>query len=120
MELVLAPAPLFDELFLFQKGQDCAELAGCYLWNGGADLIEVQSGGARRRKRLHQSQAVTVLPGSYLGREAHGVNPGEHRVRIALVASTEECAEAALWLVSDASAFVTGVALPVDGGFTAM
>lgn len=34
--------------------------------------------------------------------------------------SSEECAEAALWLVSDASSFITGVALPVDGGFTAM
>jgi meso-butanediol dehydrogenase / (S,S)-butanediol dehydrogenase / diacetyl reductase len=32
----------------------------------------------------------------------------------------EECAEAALWLVSPESSFVTGVALPVDGGFTAM
>jgi len=32
----------------------------------------------------------------------------------------EECAEAALWLVSPAASFVTGVALPVDGGFTAM
>jgi len=32
----------------------------------------------------------------------------------------EECAEAALWLVSPEASFVTGVALPVDGGFTAM
>ncbi|PYP51467.1 MAG: short-chain dehydrogenase [Gemmatimonadetes bacterium] len=32
----------------------------------------------------------------------------------------EECAEAALWLVSSEASFVTGVALPVDGGFTAM
>lgn len=32
----------------------------------------------------------------------------------------EECAEAALWLVSGEASFVTGVALPVDGGFTAM
>jgi meso-butanediol dehydrogenase/(S,S)-butanediol dehydrogenase/diacetyl reductase len=32
----------------------------------------------------------------------------------------EECAAAALWLVSSEAAFVTGVALPVDGGFTAM
>ncbi len=32
----------------------------------------------------------------------------------------EECAAAALWLVSSDAAFVTGVALPVDGGFTAM
>ena len=32
----------------------------------------------------------------------------------------EECAAAALWLVSSDASFVTGVALPVDGGFTAM
>jgi NAD(P)-dependent dehydrogenase (short-subunit alcohol dehydrogenase family) len=32
----------------------------------------------------------------------------------------EECADAALWLVSGEASFVTGVALPVDGGFTAM
>jgi NAD(P)-dependent dehydrogenase (short-subunit alcohol dehydrogenase family) len=33
--------------------------------------------------------------------------------------TAEECADAALWLVSDEASFVTGVALPVDGGFTA-
>jgi len=32
----------------------------------------------------------------------------------------EECAAAALWLVSSEASLVTGVALPVDGGFTAM
>jgi meso-butanediol dehydrogenase / (S,S)-butanediol dehydrogenase / diacetyl reductase len=32
----------------------------------------------------------------------------------------DECAAAALWLVSPDASFVTGVALPVDGGFTAM
>jgi len=31
----------------------------------------------------------------------------------------EDMAQAALWLASDDSAYVTGVALPVDGGFTA-
>lgn len=31
----------------------------------------------------------------------------------------EEVAEAALWLASDQASFVTGVALPVDGGLTA-
>ncbi|MGZ8265740.1 MAG: succinyldiaminopimelate transaminase, partial [Burkholderiales bacterium] len=46
-------------------------------------------------RRLYASQAVTVLPGSYLAREAHGINPGNNRIRIALVASIEECAEAA-------------------------
>ena len=31
----------------------------------------------------------------------------------------EEAAYAALWLASDEASFVTGVALPIDGGFTA-
>jgi N-succinyldiaminopimelate aminotransferase len=44
---------------------------------------------------LYETQSVSVLPGSYLARDAHGANPGTDRVRIALVASTEECAEAA-------------------------
>ena len=34
--------------------------------------------------------------------------------------TAEECAAAAVWLASDEASFVTGVALPVDGGFTAM
>jgi NAD(P)-dependent dehydrogenase (short-subunit alcohol dehydrogenase family) len=34
--------------------------------------------------------------------------------------TTEECAHAALYLVSDEASFVTGVALPIDGGLTAM
>ena len=35
------------------------------------------------------------------------------------IAAPEEIAEAALWLCSDAASFVTGVALPVDGGLLA-
>lgn len=45
--------------------------------------------------KLYRDYNVTVLPGSYLAREAHGINPGEHFVRLALVASFEECVEAA-------------------------
>jgi N-succinyldiaminopimelate aminotransferase len=47
---------------------------------------------------------VTVLPGSYLARTAEGANPGKGRIRMALVAETEECVEAARRIV----AFVKG------------
>jgi N-succinyldiaminopimelate aminotransferase len=46
-------------------------------------------------RQLYREQAVSVLPGSYLARSARGANPGANRVRIALVASTAECSEAA-------------------------
>jgi N-succinyldiaminopimelate aminotransferase len=44
---------------------------------------------------LFAREHVTVLPGSFLSREVDGVNPGAGRVRMALVASLEECVEAA-------------------------
>ena len=44
---------------------------------------------------LQREYNVTVLPGSYLARESGGINPGENFVRIALVASADECLEAA-------------------------
>ncbi len=46
-------------------------------------------------KRLFEQYNVSVVPGSYLAREARGVNPGRNFVRIALVAPVEECVEAA-------------------------
>jgi N-succinyldiaminopimelate aminotransferase len=44
---------------------------------------------------LYGATGVTALPGSYLAREAHGINPGAGRIRIALVAPKEKCLEAA-------------------------
>jgi len=44
---------------------------------------------------LFAQQNITVLPGSFLSRDAHGTNPGKNHVRIALVAPVEECIEAA-------------------------
>ncbi len=45
--------------------------------------------------RLYEQEHVTVLPGSYLARDAHGINPGRNRIRIALVATLEQCLEGA-------------------------
>jgi N-succinyldiaminopimelate aminotransferase len=46
-------------------------------------------------RRLFEQQHVTVLPGRYLARETAGRNPGLGRVRISLVASVDDCVEAA-------------------------
>ncbi|HEU0202661.1 MAG TPA: succinyldiaminopimelate transaminase, partial [Burkholderiaceae bacterium] len=46
-------------------------------------------------RRLYRDCNITVLPGSYLARERYGLNPGRGYVRIALVASEAEVAEAA-------------------------
>ncbi len=62
--------------------------ASFYLWiNTPIDDTEFT-------KRLYQDYNVTVLPGSFLAREARGLNPGKNYVRIALVASPQECIEA--------------------------
>lgn len=45
--------------------------------------------------KLYRECHITVLPGSFLARTAHGTNPGENFIRMALVAPHEECVEAA-------------------------
>ena len=63
--------------------------AAFYLWAG------VRGDDAAFARALYAQYNVTVLPGSFLAREAHGINPGHGRVRMALVAETAECVEAA-------------------------
>lgn len=46
-------------------------------------------------RALYADYNVVVLPGSFIARASHGVNPGAGCVRIALVAPLEECLEAA-------------------------
>lgn len=67
--------------------------AGFYLWAKVDKLAQISD--VDYAKRLHAEYNVTVLPGSYLAREAHGINPGQNRIRMALVAEVEECLEAA-------------------------
>jgi meso-butanediol dehydrogenase / (S,S)-butanediol dehydrogenase / diacetyl reductase len=61
----------------------------------------------------------TALLRGYLGGDAAALAGLAARLPMGRVARPEEIAAAALWLVSDAAAYVTGVALPVDGGATA-
>lgn len=63
--------------------------AAFYLW--AATPID----DAEYARRLYAEQHVTVLPGSYLSRSVDGASPGAGHVRIALVASPAEVAEAA-------------------------
>ena len=46
-------------------------------------------------KALFAKQNITVLPGSFLGRNSCGINPGSGHIRMALVATVEECTQAA-------------------------
>ncbi|WP_231757707.1 succinyldiaminopimelate transaminase [Microbulbifer elongatus] len=62
--------------------------ASFYLWPRVGD-------GEAFARELFRQQHITVLPGAYLAREASGVNPGAEYVRMALVATLEECIEAA-------------------------
>ncbi len=51
-------------------------------------------------QRLYQDFAITALPGTYLGRTVTGRNPGKGYLRMALVASVEDCLEAATRVVA--------------------
>ena len=63
--------------------------AAFYFWAnvGGDDTVFA--------RELFASTGITVLPGSYIGRDAHGANPGRGFVRMALVSTVEESIEAA-------------------------
>ena len=70
--------------------------AGFYLW---ADVRRSGLSDTEFARRLYAEYNVTVLPGSYLAREAHGINPGTGRIRMALVAEVDEGLEAAQRIV---------------------
>jgi N-succinyldiaminopimelate aminotransferase len=72
--------------------------AAFYLWAqiprnvcGGCDTVFAA--------QLLAQYNVTVLPGSYLARDVQGSNPGAGFIRMALVAQTQECVEAAQRIV---------------------
>lgn len=68
--------------------------AGFYLW------ARTPGDDAEFARNLLAATNVTVLPGQYLARQAHGRNPGQGFIRIALVATGQECLTAAQRIVA--------------------
>lgn len=64
--------------------------AGFYLWP------KLEMDDELFCQKLYQEEAVLVLPGRYLAREVDGINPAKNHVRMALVATTQDCVEAAI------------------------
>jgi len=88
-EKFAAVMPLLKDVLSFDVPD-----AAFYLWArvpGGDD--------AAFARGLYERQHVTVLPGSYLARDAANVNPGQGFVRIALVDGLQQCQEAAQRIV---------------------
>lgn len=63
--------------------------AAFYLW-AGTPMDDTEF-----TRELFRAENVTVLPGQFLARPSNGHNPGERRIRMALVATLDECVEAA-------------------------
>lgn len=78
--------------------------AGFYLWAGVPAAAGGGSGGRGSdttfARDLFGATHVTVLPGQYLSRPAHGADPGVGYVRMALVPSLDDCVEAARRIVA--------------------
>ncbi len=92
---VQANRALYREKFaaVLETLDGCLEVerpdAGFYLWPRTPQPDPEFAAG------LLAKENITVLPGSFLSREVDGANPGTGRVRLALVASLDECVEAA-------------------------
>ncbi|MFN5347982.1 MAG: succinyldiaminopimelate transaminase [Polaromonas sp.] len=71
--------------------------AGFYLWARVPDAFNGDD--AAFSRDLLAAYNVVVLPGSYMARDFQGSNPGAGRIRMALVAETAECVEAAQRIV---------------------
>ncbi len=63
--------------------------AAFYLW------VQTEKNDKKLAQQLYQNLNIKVLPGSFLAREAHDINPGKGFIRMALVAPLNECIEAA-------------------------
>jgi len=78
--------------------------AAFYYW------LKVPGSDTEFARELFRQQHVTVLPGSFLAREARGINPGAGYVRVALVAGQGECEDAARRMVEFAGTRINQLA----------
>ena len=69
--------------------------AGFYLWAAVPSRDGLPVDDIAFAQQLLAQYNVVVLPGSLLARQAHDHNPGSGRIRMALVAGTDECLAAA-------------------------
>ena len=83
-----AVAPLLNSAF-----DAAAPEGGFYFW------LPTEEDDRQFARALYRDLNISVLPGSFLGRETQAGNPGAHHVRIALVAPQAECVEAIMRLV---------------------
>jgi len=63
--------------------------ASFYLW------ADVGMNDETFTRDIYAQENLNVVPESYLSREVNGINPGKNRIRMALVATLDECIEAA-------------------------
>ncbi len=89
-----AITPLIKTVYKVEKPE-----AGFYLW------LKTPFCDQTFCQQLLENQNLTLLPGSFLGREVDGINPGAGYTRIALVASLEDCQEAAERIINFSKSF---------------
>jgi len=86
--------PLLDDHFEYIMPD-----AGFYLW------LNTEVDDLRFAETLYRDQSLAVLPGSLLGRDTQYGNPGAGYIRLALVASIDECEQAIERLITHSQTF---------------
>lgn len=112
---------------------NCASIAGLVGFPGAAPYVASKHGviGLTRTAALENAAAGirvnAVCPGiihtAMIDRVTHGDRAAEAQLAagepIGRMGTAQEVAAAVAWLCSDEAGFITGTALPVDGGWTA-